>query len=345
MPLIIRKSVESAEDLWVCGNMKTFLIFIVIFGELLGWSNAQTAVDNFSRQFLGTPLFAESNIANAEVSPQQDSKVEPLQTFSLGQIFKDPQKSPNSQNPQISAISAILLDINSGKILFEQNADEVRPIASIVKIITALVVLDNVKKDQTLVISGIGLSVAEAGSNIWFETGEELKVLDVVKAMLIASGNDAAYELANFYGGGDVARFVEMMNQKVADLGFKSMRFSDPAGIESGDIASARDLANLGRILLRKPELADFVSKPQSEIVSVDGQNRHELKTTNELLKDSSMHIFGIKTGTTDEAGQCLLAAAERDGHKLISVVLNSPDRFSETRTIINWGFDNFIWP
>lgn len=243
----------------------------------------------------------------------------------------------------ISAPSAVLMEAGSGKILYEKNADEQRPCASITKVMTLLLVmeaLDQEKISLTDLVTTSEHAASMGGSDIWLEPGETMSVDDLLKATVIASANDAAVALAEYVAGSEEA-FLERMNQRAQELGMTNTVFKNCNGLdEDGHVTTARDVAIMSRELIRYEKIFDYT---QTWIDYLrDGKT--QLVNTNKLLKSYS-GITGLKTGTTGKAGSCIAATAERDGVSLVAVVLGCTDtkeRFSSAAALLDEGFANW---
>lgn len=240
--------------------------------------------------------------------------------------------------------AAILVDEDSGTVLYEKNADEQRPIASITKVMTLLLTFQALEEgkihlDDVVPVSEHAYSMG--GSQIWLEPGEQMTLNDMLKAICVSSANDAAVAVAEFVGGSEPA-FVQMMNERAAELGMTSTHFENACGLDQeGHLSSARDVAIMSReMLLHHTEVRDYCSIWTDTLR--DGAT--QLVNTNKLLKSYS-GITGLKTGTTSKAGVCISASAERNGLRLIAVVLGSAsgkERFEVATTLLDYGFANY---
>ena len=240
--------------------------------------------------------------------------------------------------------AAILVDEDSGTVLYEKNADEQRPIASITKVMTLLLTFQALEEgkihlDDVVPVSEHAYSMG--GSQIWLEPGEQMTLNDMLKAICVSSANDAAVAVAEFVGGSEPA-FVQMMNEGAAELGMTSTHFENACGLDQeGHLSSARDVAIMSReMLLHHTEVRDYCSIWTDTLR--DGAT--QLVNTNKLLKSYS-GITGLKTGTTSKAGVCISASAERNGLRLIAVVLGSAsgkERFEAATTLLDYGFANY---
>lgn len=237
--------------------------------------------------------------------------------------------------PQVSAAAAVVVDLDSGITLYARNADVPRPPASTVKIMTALLVLRNADIREKVVVSAN--AAATGGSRMGLVAGERLTVLDLLYGLLLPSGNDAAMALAEHIAGNEVA-FVAQMNLMAAQMGLEHTRFANPHGLDAeGQYASANDLVRLARAALDYPVFVEIVRTSRARIAGRD------LTNTNELLV-SYPAADGIKTGTTDAAGECLVASISRRGHRLVAVVMGSRDRYADARALLNYAQDGWRW-
>lgn len=241
------------------------------------------------------------------------------------------------------AKSAILIEQETGEVLFEKNADEQLPPASITKIMTLLLTMEAIDSGKISLDDMVTCSAhAESmgGSQIWFEEGEQLSVDDLLKAAAISSANDASVALGEFIAGSEEA-FVDQMNEKAAELGMTNTHFVNACGLDAdGHLTTARDIATMSRALLSHSMITNYTSVWISELR--DGKT--QLVNTNKLVRFYD-GCTGLKTGTTDGAGSCLSASATKKGMALISVTLGSPtsaDRFSAARGLLDYGFANY---
>ncbi len=243
----------------------------------------------------------------------------------------------------ISAPGAVLMDADSGKILYEKNAHEQRPCASITKVMTLTLVMEaldsgKISLDDTVTASAHAASMG--GSDIWLEEGEQMSVDDMIKATAVASANDAAVALAEFVSGSE-DDFVAEMNAKAKNLGMDDTTFLNCNGLdEEGHITSAYDVALMSRELIRHKKIFDYTSIWLDYLRG----GRTQIVNTNKLLRTYD-GITGLKTGTTGDAGSCITATAERNGLSLIAVVLgadNGTDRFRDAAALLDYGFAGF---
>ena len=241
--------------------------------------------------------------------------------------------------------SALLLDGASGQVLYEQNADEKCYPASVTKIMTMVLIMEAVNAGTISLDDVVTVSQEAAdmgGSQVYLYPGEQRSVDEMMIAIAVGSGNDAAYAMAEFVGG-TYGNFIQMMNDKAAELGMSGTHFVNPHGLHDDDhYTTASDLGKLAFYAAGLPGLLDYTSIYEYEFRPEP--NLLTLWNTNRLLKWYDGAI-GMKTGYTEEAGRNLVAVAERDGLRLISVVLGCGERqghFRESMDLLNYGFNTF---
>lgn len=241
--------------------------------------------------------------------------------------------------PDYSAEGIVVLDVDSGVYLYKRNEKELLSPASTTKILTALVVLDAYNLDDVVTVK----TVTNDGQTMGLAAGERITVENLLYGTLIASGNDAAYALAEYYPGG-VIKFVEAMNEKAKALSLTRSTFTNPVGYDDPrHKMTPMDLARLAGIALSNKTIAKMVAIPQITISDVTHTYFHALRNINQLL-GKIPGVGGIKTGWTEEAGENLVTLVARGGHRIILVVLHSRDRFGETARLIDWVFGNYQW-
>ncbi len=237
--------------------------------------------------------------------------------------------------PEVTAISVLMVDSQTGLALYEKAAAEARPPASTAKLMTALVVIDQVPLDDVVVVSPAAASTP--GSRMGLNAGDRLTVRELLYGLLLPSGNDAAVALAQHVAGTQ-ADFVELMNARASAMGLSSTRFANAHGLDAaGQVTNAVDLIALTRAALQDPNIAEIVAVRS---VTIGGR---QLQNTNELLGTYD-GANGVKTGTTDEAGECLVAAVTRDGRTTLLVELGSTDRFGDALKLLDYAAGAFAW-
>ena len=240
----------------------------------------------------------------------------------------------------LPAKSYILVEANTGKVLAEKNADEKMPPASITKIMTMLLLaekldLGEVSLDDLVTTSEHANSMG--GSQVWLDVGEQMSIEDLLKATAINSANDAAVAISEHIAGSE-EQFVELMNQKAAELGMTGSNFCNASGLDAdGHLSTARDIAIMGRELIKYPLIIKYTSKYMDDLRN----GKTELVNTNKMVRFYE-GCNGLKTGTTDLAGSCLCATATRNDMTLIAVSMGSEtskDRFDSCRSLLDYGF------
>lgn len=247
-------------------------------------------------------------------------------------------------DPYANLAAAYVVQVGETE-LWAGNADARLPPASLTKIMTALVVLENRSLDETVTISP--RAMAAFGDKKGMVVGEKIKLEDLLRIMVIDSNNAAAVALAE-HAGGNVENFVALMNAKAQTLGLKDTKFVNPTGLDvegEDNYSTAYDLAQLTDYALSKDIFWEISRTPEATVFSIDQQQKHTVQNTDELLGQMD-NVYGGKTGYTVDAGQCLLLVSQSADkkHKVISVVLNSADRFAETKKLTDWVFNVYRW-
>lgn len=255
--------------------------------------------------------------------------------------------SVRAEGLEISAPSAILMDAATGTILFEKNADERLPPASVTKVMTLLLVMEaldsgRISWDDTVIASES--AAAKGGSQVYLEVGEQMSMDEMLKSVVVSSANDCATALAEHVAGSEAA-FVEMMNSRAQELGLTDTHYVNCTGLDdepnaAEHLTTAHDIAVISRELLRHDEIRKYTTIWMDTVR--DG--KFGLSNTNKLVRFYE-GTTGLKTGYTSTAGHCLSASAMRDGIELIAVVLNcgsSADRFQSAKALLDYGFANY---
>jgi D-alanyl-D-alanine carboxypeptidase (penicillin-binding protein 5/6) len=241
--------------------------------------------------------------------------------------------------PNLTARSAIVVDVDSKTILFNKNPDLKLLPASTTKIMTGLIVIENYDLDDIVTIT----SVSDTGQKMDLEIGERITVENLLYGLLVQSGNDAATALAQFHPDGQDA-FIALMNQKLKDLNLHDTQFTNAAGLDAyGHYTTVHDLSLLAAVAMKNPQFKKIVSTQGITVSDVDQTIFHQLEAINELL-GQIRGLAGIKTGWTELAGECLVTYIKRGDKQIITVVLGSQDRFGETQQLIDWAFTNHQW-
>lgn len=266
-----------------------------------------------------------------------------------GLISEAPEEAQQAAAPadasalEIPAQSYILLESKTGTVITEKDADVQMPPASITKIMTLLLTMEavdsgKISMEDTVTASQHASSMG--GSQIWLKEGEQMAFTDVLKAAVVASANDASVALAEHVAGSEES-FVSMMNERAAQLGMTNTVFKNATGLDAdGHVSSARDIVVMAQELLKHPRILDYTTIWMDSLRG----GATELVNTNKLIRFYE-GATGLKTGTTNGAGYCLCATAQRNGESLIAVVMGSTttaDRFSAARKLLDFGFANY---
>lgn len=262
-----------------------------------------------------------------------------------------PVLTPNGKPPAISANEAILMDEDSGHILYDLNGEHAQPMASTTKIMTAVIAIQTANLNMLITVhqDAVNEVINNGGSNASLKAGEQLKLQDLLYGLLLPSGDDAAIAIADALGG-TTQNFVHQMNVYAYRLHLFQTHYINPDGLTyydannqpiPGHYTTAYDLARLSQYAMSLPLFAKIVSTLHYNVPATATNNPHSWDNTNTLLK-TYIGLTGIKTGFTLEAGPCLVFSATRNGHHLLGVVLHSSDenhRFSDAQILLNWGF------
>lgn len=318
--------------------MFSFIVALTLYLTFSSTHPAFSVVDyaQTSLQEAFLPIAREAQaVAGPELPPEPEAR--------------RPYKEDESRlGVDVSATAAIAIDWQTGEILYGKFVDEVRPIASVTKLMTALLVLQHDPDwEQVVTVEGNDM---RTGGIPYVIPGERIKVKDLFNVSLVASGNGATIALARSTGM-ELDEFVFRMNELAVDLGMRGVRFTDPTGLSSGNVASARGVALLLREALSHEEIANTVTKQTYSFRAESGLD-HIVQSTNGLLgsflSEPPYSFLGGKTGFIAEAGYCFgAAAANSDGDRVLAVALGAPskeDRFSDVKDMLYWVFDAYSW-
>ena len=262
-----------------------------------------------------------------------------------------PIKKAGVNDLNIEAKAVYLVDLTSLYPMYAKEENYKLPIASTTKMATALVVLENHGDKLQDVVTITPQMISVEGSDIQLRSGEKITVEDLLNGLLIMSGNDTAYALADYFGGRDA--FVKEMNDKVSKIGAINTKYQDPAGLNDQGYSTAHDLALIAAYGLRNSKFSEIVRTAEKTITSSDGKFSHELKNSNRMLRQEETYYYpytiGVKTGFTNEAGHVLVSCAEKDNYKILSVVLNTNENSltasaKESKKLLEWAFKNWTW-
>ena len=259
-------------------------------------------------------------------------------------------ESVNSKSTNISlaenAKSAIMLEASTGKIIFEKNANEKLPMASMTKMMTLLIIMENIengniKWSDSVITSEHAASMG--GSQIFLEVGEEMTVEELVKGICIASGNDAAVAMAEKIGGTE-EEFVKLINKKAKELQLKNTNFTNACGLDSDNhYSSAHDMAIIGKELVKYDKILEYTGTYE-DYLRKNTDKSFWLVNTNKLVRYYK-GVDGLKTGYTEKAGFCITTTAKKDNMRLITVVMGEPStkiRNAETTSMLDYGFNTY---
>ena len=295
----------------LCAGVVCFWLFALAFG---------TAQDSGLR-WVEAPAAAQTAVAGEEMQPAALTAAQPDLTLNCRAVC--------------------LIDQDTGTVLYEKNADQQMPIASITKVMTLLLTFEAIHDGRLTLDTLVPVSEHAyhmGGSQIWLEPGEQFTLDEMIKAICVSSANDAAVAVAELVGGSE-QDFVQMMNDRAAELGMTNTTFHNACGLDTeGHLSTARDVAIMSRrILTTCPEVLHYTGIWTDTLRG----GATQLVNTNKLLRRYN-GITGLKTGTTGGAGVCISASATRDGLNLIAVVLGAPsskDRFEAAATLLDYGF------
>lgn len=312
--------------------------------KTIGWGIAGCLILLISISVLSylsaSQILVESSQVRSRNLPNASQKY--LNTVVEAQSVVTPKHriiSKNLVSPQFSAGGVIAIDIDTDQILYEKNIHQRLSPASTTKIMTALTAVDSYNLGEVLEVKPEALV---SGSSMNLSSGEHITVRSLLYGMMLNSGNDAAYALATSYPAG-YSSFVSKMNEKALLLGLKDTNFENPAGFDSlNHYSSAYDMSVIARLLIRNPQVSKIVSTTDTQVTSVDNTHVHNLRNLNKLLGQDG--VIGIKTGFTEKAGENLVGLVDRNGHKVLTVVLASNDRFGETKSLMDWVYANYEW-
>ena len=253
----------------------------------------------------------------------------------------------------IASTAAILVEKSTGRILYEKRSTEQFYPASVTKIMTAILVIENSSLDDIVTVSGSSVENIPSGYvTIDLRDGEEITIRDLLYALMLPSANDAAFVLADHIGG-SVENFSAMMNEKAAELGCKNTNFVNPNGIHNeSHYSTAYDLYLIANYAMKNPIFKEIVKTKEYTLAptNIHPETDRVIKNTNELLFEDNSNYYpyadGIKTGTTTQAGKCLVSQSSRDGLDFIAVVLGgqgvNSNRFQDATKLFNYGYDNY---
>ena len=253
-----------------------------------------------------------------------------------------PELNTAVERPQLSAKSAVIYDTRSSRYLYSKNPEDRLPVASLTKLLTAIAAIENLNLDDIVTVSEESVKVDGEKQTLYLD--EKIRVRDLLKMMLVESSNDAAYAL-RFYASSSGVDLIGLMNRKAVELGMLNSIFRDPAGLNDDALSSSEDIVKLVIYSLKFDELWATLGEKMISVYSIDGKIEHKINNTNQLL-GIIPDIIGGKTGNTDKALGCMLLVVDIPGKndKIISIVLGSDERFTDTEKLINWTKRAYNW-
>ena len=258
-------------------------------------------------------------------------------------LFLGSASVQSASPPALSrAHSGVLMECTTGEIVCDKNGGKRMPPASTTKILTALIAIESGRLDEPVTVSEHAAKTE--GSRMKLTAGQVLSLRELVTGLLLRSGNDAGVAIAEHLAG-SVDEFAAQMNARAYALGAHESHFVNPHGLpDEGHYVTARDLARIARCAMENDTFAEIVAKRTAEIDWQDekGSHHQSLHNTNKLLWRLAS-ADGIKTGTTGEAGACLVASASESGHRFIAVLLNDPARWQDAESLLRWGFREYV--
>ena len=262
-------------------------------------------------------------------------------SFDMNDYQATAQLQPGSQPASASSKVALVYDLTGKRLIYAKATDESVPVASLTKLMTALVIMQEHKPDEIVTIPDTLPELSAQDQKINLAPNEQFELSELLNALLVHSANDAANALA-IWDSGSIEEFSNKMNNYAAQWGLGGSNFLNPSGLDQQNHKSTgADLLTLATILLQNESFRKIINTQSRNIQSLNGK-KYLLTTTNQSL--SLPYVYGIKTGFTKEAGQSLMLLAEKEGHQIVTLVLNSSDRFTESNNMIKYTFDNYSW-
>ncbi len=346
---------SSALALKIKGNFIFIMFLITTYLVALFLSPFKGNIQDLDQKILNSWLAQKAKylVVSKEVVEQPVNQVQiPINSESLDKLSEVPRAQDGGKNQKnnlvVWAKKAVLIDADTGRVLYDEKMLEDHHIASITKTMTTLVLMDQIKDwNDKVKISSYAASAG--GATVNFLSGEKFKAIDLLKAMLMNSDNTAARALAEYVSDGHEEKFAELMNAKAKELHLKNSYFTDASGLDDENSHScAYDVAQIARKILEYPMVLEIMQTPSHiQIVGDDEFQRvHQVGNTDELLGKYS-GIIGAKTGFTYNAGYCLMMMREgSNGKKVIGVVLDAGEtqRWTEMQKMLDWVFKEYHW-
>lgn len=343
--------------------MRFFLILIILAGGAFLWADQKQRATILAEGERLLGLLDEerfsSGAGKAAVLGAQVLEPVVAESRELATSFQPELKEYSPRLAIVSAHASVIMDAESGKVLYERNAHEERQIASLTKLFTAVLVMERIKDleevvtiDEEAVYSeGTRIGCPRSGfcNGVRLKPGEQISARNLLKAALMNSANDAAVALGKHIGKTQDG-FAKIMNERAKELGLKNSHFCTPSGLEPDGrehecYSSASDIAKVAIYALKYPEIWEIMRYEKQSITSVDGKYTHEIFNTDQLLGQFP-NLLGTKTGFTPLAGYSLLAVATDYSakHKVVAVVLDDQSRWQSIQSMFDWSFQAFDW-
>lgn len=332
-----RQKGQEKKKLLFLGFFLFLNLFILLYVPLTVRANDSVAGNRV--ELTNAERIHELDWMENEIDQTELAESEPEQTESE---MKQPEV-------KLYALSAVLLDATNNRILYEKNADQIMPMASTTKIMTAIIALENGNMDDVVTVSKKAASMPKVHLGMW--EGEQYYLKDLMKSLMLESHNDSAVAIAEHIGQ-SVEGFAQMMNQKARDLGCSQTFFITPNGLDAEidgkqHSTTAYELAKIAAYAIQNPKFDELIATRSASFCELTTQRSFNVHNKDRFL-DMMSGAIGIKTGFTNKAGYCFVGAIERDGIKLVSVVLASgwpPHKnykWTDTKALMNYGIDNY---
>jgi D-alanyl-D-alanine carboxypeptidase (penicillin-binding protein 5/6) len=275
-----------------------------------------------------------SFLINIKTLEPSKSNLEPTQNILNTQIIK-----LDSSRPFLNGQAGLIADLNTDTILFQKNGLQKSSIASLTKLMTAYIIVSEHNLNEVVTINPQATNTT--GSKVGIQPNQQLTVLDLLKALLIQSGNDAAIALA-IYNAQTIENFVDKMNQYAKEINLQNTNFQNPMGFDHQlNYSTPQDLYTLAKAVYKFPEIQNIVQTKNATIYTLNTNTPIELISTN-LILDSYLQIGGLKTGTTSQAGGCFIGITTNTPNPQIAIILGSNDRFLDTKVMLDWAQNTF---
>jgi len=292
-------------------------------------------------------IFHYDNSVKVEIIENLMDRKEPQTVYSIYKKLP-PLKQSISLGPAVSitAQSAVVVDVGSGEILWQKNPQVVSSIASLTKLMTALVFLGTQPDFSQEIEFSVEDEEGVEGSRLYMKAGEKLTVKDLFYASLVGSANNAARALARSTGL-TAEEFIARMNNKAKEMSLLNTVFYDVTGLNPENKSTVLEYTRLANYAFRNSQINEAVNTKEYTFRTLDKEIRHTIRNTNQLISDSELSFIGAKTGYLDEAGYTFVCEAQEDGHEITVTLFgsgSSQERFIETKSLIGWTFGNFRW-